>query len=150
MMALRRMVMAQMAKGAEVIKGTFTTPDESTYTLSFGKTFQKYLYIIEMTDASKTMLMSSGINNQRTYAISGSVYPTPVINNSAPTHGYMTLRINPSTQQIQNIAAQELNTINGSSITLNNYAVDSAANNARYALIRGYSYNYTIVSLDNV
>lgn len=43
--------MTQMASGADFVKGTFTVPnDVATYTINFGKTYSKYLYMVEMTD----------------------------------------------------------------------------------------------------
>ena len=50
-MEIRRELMAQMANGAQFVKGTFTAPNSGNrYMLEFGKTLSKYLFFIEMTD----------------------------------------------------------------------------------------------------
>ena len=65
-MGLRRMVMAQMASGAQFVKGTFTVPDSgSSYTINFGKTFSSYLYVIEMSDLSKQSLIQTDVDGCR-------------------------------------------------------------------------------------
>ena len=67
-MELRRRLMMGMAKGAEVIKGSFTVPADYTgnYTINFGKSFSRYVYIIEMTDESKAALAQRGENSNKT------------------------------------------------------------------------------------
>ena len=58
--------MAQMANGAQFVKGTFTAPNSGNrYTLEFGKTLSKYLFFIEMTDNSKTTLLGTGLSGAR-------------------------------------------------------------------------------------
>lgn len=131
--------MAQMASGADFAKGTFKVPNSGTYTLNFGKTFNKYLYIVEMTDDSKTDLINTGVNASRSFAVIG-VYPSMKIDN---TDGYSDLvsRINPSTKALsENHMGNVVHTT--SSIQ---FPVGSTAS-ANY-LYYEYSYNYYIVEM---
>ena len=93
-MDLRRMVMAQMAAGAQFVKGSFTVPNDALayYTLDFGKSFSRYLFLVEMDNASKTMLSNSGISANRIYAEQG-IFPMPSINDVIPTPMYIFERI---------------------------------------------------------
>ena len=147
MMEIRRQMMgviAQMASGAKVVKGSFTCPSSgNSYTIQFGKTFSKYLYLIEMTEASKTTLSSSGVNANQVYALLGA-YPSPKINNiELSDKTGASFRINPSSQTAFNTTATVSN-IGTSSIEIG-IANMGASGNAVY---KELSYNYTIVSLD--
>lgn len=136
--------MAQAVQGANYAKGTFTTDDNGTYTLSFGKTFSSYLYYIEMTDESKTALHNTGQNSARMYACLG-IYPKNKFNgNNYPYNAYSAYRVNPSTDEMSLSTSTQASAIDGSSISFNNTAITaSGANN----LYRGYSYNYYIVEI---
>lgn len=135
--------------GAEVVKGTFTVSQSAivnnTYTLNFGKTFSNYLYLIEMTEASKTTLLSTGQTSDRMYSCLG-IYPIPQINNVTPDNNFLSARVKPSTSATSVGAPSSASgSATGSTITLPVSNV-SGVNH----LYRDYSYNYTIVSLDNV
>lgn len=147
MMELRRMVMAQMSatiQGADYAKGTFTTDTNGTYTLSFGKTFESYLYYIEMTDDSKTALKNTGHTSARMYACMG-IYPKNKFDgNDYPYNAYAAYRVVPSTDEMSLSTSTQATAIDGSSISFTNVAdTGSGANN----LYRGYSYNYYIVEI---
>lgn len=146
-MALRRGLMMAMAGGAQFVKGTFTVPDSgSSYTLNFGKTFESYLFLIEMDSASKTMLVNSGEDGNRIYAQYG-MYPMRSINNETPSVMYAINRINPSTQAVSSYygnGAVSANTpADSTKITFNSAAVTAGIS----YLYRGYTYNYYIVEI---
>ena len=142
---LRRMVMAQMSatiQGANYAKGTFTTGTGSTHTLSFGKTYSKYLYYIEMTDASKTALLSSSQTSARMYACCG-VYPAPSVSNSTPSNNsFVSYRITPSDSSLS-VSNSNVSAIDSSSITFTNNTFSNGQNN----LYREQTYNYYIVEI---
>ena len=143
LMAIRRGLMAQMASGADYAKGTFTTDTAMTYTLSFGKTFSRYLYYIEMTDESKTALHNSGQSSAKMYACLG-IYPKNKFNgNDFPANSYASYRVNPANDDMTLSTSASATAINESSITLGNTAISGGAN----SLYRGYSYNYYIVEI---
>ena len=142
MMQLRRMVMGQMASGARFVKGSFTVETGITSkTIDFGKTFSKYLFLVEMTDESKTMLMNSGVNAVRAFSFVG-IYPHRQINN----HEYVTdavySRYNPSTDAVSG-GTMQIATLTGSSMTMSVSVVSSSTT----TLFVGYSYNYYIVEI---
>ena len=143
-MDIRRRLMGLMASGAEVIKGTFTTPDSgNSYTLNFGKTLNAYFFLVEMTSDSKTALINSGQTAVRTFAFIG-VYPKRSINNSVASDCVMIQRYNPSNGNADGYAV--------SNVALSNSSIEfsvTSIGNANY-MYRGYSYNYTIVSLESL
>lgn len=134
--------MAQMASGAQFIKGNFTTDTSSTHTISFGRTLSKYLYYIEMTDDSKAALHNSGQTSAKMYACLG-MYPANGFNGSSAPNWYMSYRANPSTNEISSSSTAVASAISNSSITLGLNAITGGAN----SLYRGYSYNYYIVEI---
>lgn len=137
-----------MARGAEVIKGSFTVPLDTTgnYTISFGKSFDRYLYIVEMTEESKVALMQSGQDGNKTFARVG-LFPVPAIGDiHSYNYSHMSCRINPATETpITTVAV--MNGVTNSTIAIAIGDITAASTNHVY---RGFSYNYTIVSLDNV
>ena len=141
-MTIRKMVMAQMA-GSNVIKGTFTAPTgQSSYTLNFGKTLSKYLFTIEMTDASKTALLASGQSSAKMFACEG-MYPVPSINSNNIDYCMLSYRVVPSTGVVS-YSATAITGIDGSSITFYNNTYGSGTN----VLYQGSSYNYSIIPID--
>lgn len=144
-MSLRRGLMMAMAGGAQFVKGTFTVPNDSSnyYTLEFGKTFQSYLFLIEMDDASKTALLATGINGNRIYAEQG-IFPMPLINNTTPSNMYVFERINPSTQAVSaTYGSGGINTVSQTSIK---FSCNIVTADQSY-LYRGYTYSYYIVEI---
>lgn len=135
--------------GIEVVKGTFTVyPDQivdNTYTINFGKTFSKYLYLIEMTEESKTTLLSSGQTSDRMYSCMGT-YPIPQINNITPSYNFLSVRVKPSTSSTSVTAPSSSSGV----ATSSTITFPTSNLNGANQLYRNYSYNYTIVSLDNV
>lgn len=143
-MSLRRGIMAAMASGAEVLKGTFTTNDSYNYKIEFGKTFSKYMLLVEMTDGSKSELMASEQSSAKMYAFAAT-YPAPSVGNTNGANAFLSFRIVPTTSEVSQSSSTPA-AIDGSSMTITNNAIGNGAN----VLYRGYSYNYTLVSLDNV
>ena len=145
LMDIRRQMMgviAGMAGGADYVSGTFTVPNSVTsYTLDFGKTFSKYLYLVEMTDESKTALKNSDIDAARAFGYVG-IYPNLSINNVDYTSNSMYARYKPTTNSVSggNLSASSYT---NSSIT---FPVNSVATSIT-PLYNGYSYNYFIVEI---
>ena len=128
--------------GAEFLSGTFTTGTTAGYTIDFGKSFSKYLYYVEMTDASKTELHNSGQTSAKMFACIGK-YPNAEFNERSTNGGYLSFRVNPSNDTIDKSSSASPNSISDSSITFGNNAITAGAN----SLYRGYSYNYYIVEI---
>lgn len=131
-----------------VLSGTFTVPASgTTYTLSFGRTISKYIFLIEATDDTKTAIVSSGYNGAKPYAFIG-VYPKRQINNTDNSIDTLTLRLNPST------SAQSTGTMSGGSnpysITDTSITIGATALTSSGAtlLINGYSYKYYVAPID--
>lgn len=139
------MLAMAMASGAEYISGTFTAPAYGEYVLDFGKTFQKYFYYFEMTDDSKDKLMGTNINSYRAYCLYGT-YPAPNIDGYAPSNQFTAYRINPSSKAVSQ-SKNAPQACSESSITMPNYAVTGSSTMSLYA---GYTYKYTVISLDNL
>lgn len=142
-MSIRRGLMAQMASGANFVKGTFTVPSiGSSYTLNFGKTFSKYMFFIEMTNDSKTALLQIGATSARAFFVEG-IYPSPSVNNVQGTNVTLVCRVTPSTGEIT--YGQNNIFIKGIDDTHIDFAAGGTGNtNAFY---NGYSYNYYIVEI---
>ena len=145
-MSLRRMVMAQMAQnGAEYLKGTITIPnDGSSYTFNYGKSFGSYMIFLEMTDDSKTAVLNSGSTYARSYSYIG-IYPRRSINNT-PCESLLAQRYNPSSST-SSYGALTGNQLGTSSLTLPAANITASGWDA---LVKGLTYNYVIVSLDNI
>ena len=145
MMEIRRRVMEKMAKGKKFVSGTFTCGEETTRRIEFGQTFNKYLYLLELTDESKQALIDSGISYTKTYAWAG-IFPRCLINGKTSNANSIGFRYTPETDE----------TITGSTgvITLQSDYFEgyvralSVSTGPTNYLIRGYSYNYIVVSLD--
>lgn len=141
MMTIRKMVMAQMASGKQFVTGTVTATG-TTCTISFGKSFSSYLFVVEMTDASKTELMNSGSANVSPFAWFG-LYPKREINNSQNDIRWALARIRPSTGEMSSNVAEGRMTDSTITFSVTDISVSSPG-----SMRTGYSYNYTIVSLD--
>ena len=136
--------MAQMANGAQFVKGTITTDNNnSTYTINFGRTFNNYLFYIEMTDASKTALINYGSTYAKMYACCG-MYPAPQIGEATIGQTMISRRYKASDGIVDSSAAGIYN-IGNDFITLANTAVSSSSNPNGF--MKGYSYNYYIVEI---
>ena len=145
MMKLRRMVMAQMARGKDFITGTFTCPDSDTsFTIEFGKTFNNYLFLIEMTDAQKTALVNSGSSASLSIAFTG-VYAKRSINNVNVAGNTLCHRYKASDGTQTSSSTSNLTC---GTTSIKNNVRQTSASNPHINFIRGYSYNFIVVSLD--
>lgn len=143
MMTIRKMVMGQMASGANFVKGTYAVPSSGTTKIEFGKTFNRYMYFIELTDDSKTALLNSGENGNRTFAICG-IYPMPSANDESPSYCGFTYRINPTTgAQSASSTNSVISVIDESSITFPRASFSGGVN----YLYTNCTYNYFIVEI---
>lgn len=146
-MDMRRRLMMQMTSGAQFIKGTFTVPNNATsYTIEFGKTFGKYLFLIEMDDASKTALLATDIDGNKPYALNG-IYPIPSINNTVPSSVYTFQRVNPSTGTASSTSGSGFISTNPSPSSTQITLVCDAITATTSRAYRGYTYNYYIVEI---
>ena len=143
-MELRRMVMAQMP-GRYCESGTFTCPDsDTTYSITFKKQMNRYLYLIEMTDESKTAFLNSGQTSARAFTYHG-LYPKPSLSNMTSDYANISTKYNGSTSTVTGAVTASYTTT--STYIRNNVRAINAASSTNY-YVRGYSYNYWIISLD--
>lgn len=134
--------MGAMASGADFIKGSFTTGNASGYLISFGKTFSKYIYFVEMTEESKATLMASGQDAAKMVACCG-IYPRVMVSDVPVANGFVSYRVNPTTSSTSQSTSAVPSSIDNTSIVLPNSAITGGSN----SLYRGYSYNYYIVEI---
>lgn len=139
--------MAQMANGANFVKGTFTVPNNiNSYTIDFGKTINQYLFVVEMTDESKKTLMEdTSDTNPRCFIFYG-LYPKPSINNMVVSYINTYYRIVPSTGGTVSATLNEgpVTSFNETSIVMR--ATEKSGNRAAF-IYKGYSYNYYICEI---
>lgn len=134
----------QMASGASYASGTFTTDDSAaSHTINFGKTFSKYLYLIEMTGESKTALMNSGQTSAKMFSSIGTYPPLIFDSTHQANKTYLSYRMNPSTSEISYSTSAVATNLDESSITLGSNAIAGSAN----GLYKGYSYTYYVVEI---
>lgn len=148
-MSIRRKMMgviAQMANGADFVKGTFTVPSDasSPYIVSFGKTFEKYLFYVEMIDEDKETLTGlTSISGQRGYGFVG-MYPDFEINEQKDNQSALVHTIAPSTGTASRTSAN-FNQY-GSSTQLG-LICGNISTNASGRVYQGYSYKYYVVEI---
>ena len=146
MMQLRRMVIAQMGMGKPFVKGTFTCPNsDTTQVINFGKTFGSYLFLIEMTDESKTALVASGRSETISTSFIG-IYPKRITNNVTASANVLRISYIASTNSMTSGSTGSSFTCGSDSITGN--VRDFTATSPYLYFMRGYSYKYTVISLD--
>ena len=146
LMKLRRGLMMAMASGAQFVKGTFTVPDSgSTYTLTFGKTFSKYLFSVEADDNSKTQIASSGLSDNRAFCYVG-IYPPRIINNVTNSVNKMIDNYNAPTSSAGGTATS-YHTCSESWIEFLVSNLRGTGTAATRNLLRGLTYNYYIVEI---
>lgn len=144
-MELRRRAMIAMARGEKIIKGTFTAVNqgENKYTFNFGKTFSKYIYYIEMTSESLTLLKASGQTAAKMYACVGRFPKHDIEEPASNGNAYIAYRIKPSDDTLS-IAGTESNTISDSSITFQCQNYNGGAN----IMYNNHEYNYMIIPIE--
>lgn len=148
MMEIRRRIIGLMANRAKVIKGTFTCPSSgSSYELVFPETINKYIYFVEMTDSSKPDLVANtDIDRTRTYAILGTS-ETPEINNVPNEYNSSMIRYKPSSGSLDGYTSNSSASCQSSKIV---FMLTNVVTGSANSLYHGYSYNYIIISLDNI
>lgn len=141
MMELRRRLMRLMASGVEVIKGTFTVT-ENSFELTFGKSFNRYVVFIEMTDASIGDLIDAAQTSNKMYTYCG-VYGVKSVNGYTPaSNAALPYRYNGSS-----VSAAANSNLELYPDKLTTYAVLITTNSANNLYI-GYTYNYYILPID--
>jgi len=134
--------MAQMASGAQFIKGSFTVPnDASTYTINFGKSFSKYILFIEADSESKQAILDSGVNSSRAYAVL-AIYPTMTIGGYS-FYKCIYNRIHPTNKSVS------IDGNNNGNTYVNSVELPVAAltGSSSSRLFRGLTYDYYIVEI---
>ena len=133
--------------GKDFVSGTFTVPnDAETYRINFGKSFSRYLFIIEMTDDSKTTLINSGSSNSLTFLYFG-IYPAPAFQKQgtpldAPYGHFRYRASSPSLTGTYSVYPKTKDE------TYIENAVAPIESGHFYKFLAGYSYNYVVISLD--
>ena len=131
-----------MAKGAKIISGSFTVPSSgSSYILSLGESLERYIFLIEATNYSKTQIMQSGIDGAKSYAFIG-IYPKLSIDSIDANFSGIYAKINPSTEASSNTSATNVNPGDNKIY----FSINTLANGSS-VLFKGLSYNYTIVEI---
>ena len=141
-MSLRRGLMMQMASGSGVqfITGTISPEETGTITVSFGKTINNYIVLIEMTNASITTLENAGITSNKTYTFIG-MKDFKQIADAQPTSQSLAVRYNGSSA---NTAAVSTITMYDDRFTIPVADITSSSANVLWS---GYTYNYTIIPI---
>lgn len=130
-------------QNTSVLSGSFTCPSSgSSYELSFGKTINKYMFLIEMDSSSKTELINSGISGARTYAIIG-ISPKTSINSADNNYQTLCLRYNASSSTKDTGAPTTGFSYANSGITIQMGTLTSGA----HYLYRGLTYNYLVFEM---
>ena len=144
-MEIRRKVLMAMAKGAGIIKGTFTAVNQgnNTFTLNFGKTFSQYIYLIKMTDESLQTLMASGQTSAKMYECLGKYPEYEIMTNPETGNAFLSFRAKPSDNTLS-ISSSESGQLTESSITLTCNTYGGGAN----ILYRDYEYEYMIIPIE--
>ena len=132
--------------GVDFIKGNFTVGNsETSHVLSFGKTFSKYLFIIEADDDSKSAIMETGMSYNRAYMFIGT-YPGIKITSDSIRYQTIVERVKPSNNVLAlDNAGLSTYTLSGSSITIPCSALSNT--NAPSFLYQGLTYNYHVFEI---
>ena len=136
-----------ISTGAEFVKGSFTVGDNDTsHTINFGKTFSKYLFIIEADTESKETILNTGLSSSRAY-MSICIFPGVKIASDNVDYQIIVERIKPSDSSltITNKTSSTYYTLSDSSITIKCYAVTNT--NAPDYLYQGLTYNYYVFEI---
>ncbi len=136
-----------ISSGADCVKGSFTVGNSETYhTINFGKTFSKYLFIIEADDESKEDIAECELTTARAYLIIGR-YPGFKFASEDVDYRLIAERVKPSdsTLSTTNIGASSAVVLTDSSITINCYALTNT--NAPNYLYQGLTYNYYVFEM---
>ena len=138
-----------MAQGAEVIKGSFTVPADftGTYTLNYGKAFSSYILLIDMAEELKEDLYDeTSITAATTYFFTAIYPPQTVAEATDSGHAAITLTYNPSNG---NFGTGQLGSTvyTGSSFAV---SVRDLNGSGTTRLVKGFSYNYVLISLDGI
>ena len=145
LMQIRRGLLAQMAQsGANFVKGTFTVPSDAStpFTFDFGKSFEKYLFYIEISDEGKEDIIEETYAGRRAYAFTGN-YPNAKLSEQI-TNPYNGIAYNyASSNQTPNYSQVNFN-LTDHSIT---YTCGAFSANNASMFIKGYTYNYYIVEI---
>lgn len=133
----------QMAKGADIIKGTIA-PTTTNDTINFGKSFNRYIAFFEMDDASKEKLADNWSSGTRSFGCVGVwwggcndfndakiVYTERYVGSRKPSNGF-------------NAIGGYVKQMNSDNIVLDVGTLESGVS---YFYV-GYTYNYIILPIE--
>lgn len=134
-----------ISAGANCVKGSFTVPSTgNSYTLEFGKSFSKYIFLIEADDTSKEAILDSDYDANKTYSFFG-IYPKRSIGETETNWNTILSRINPHSPSSASSLSTST-TFTNSSITLSAY--DLSTSGATSSLYRNLTYKYIVIELE--
>lgn len=131
-----------IAENNNFITGTFTPQSTGTYTINFGKSLNRYLFLIEMNEASRTALSEAGISNWKVYGMLGISHWDSIgqVDYTANTVG--AVRYNGGQGEI-NFRTQNIVSIASDSIGIS--TVEFNSSNSSGGLFVGKTYDYMII-----
>ena len=148
MMEIRRGLLLQMASKGYIKKGQFTvkstgSEDERLY-IDIGKTLEKYVVVIEMSEASKeTLAGRTEITGQRIFEWIG-IYPLMNIDNKTITNDAFVGRMQPSTGSV-NASTSASIYLYSDRFGLECYKLQEGGN--AWGIYYGMTYNYWLLEL---
>ena len=147
-MEIRRGLLLQMASKGYIKKGQFTVKStgsegERLY-IDIGKTLEKYVVVVEMTEESKAVLAAkTEITGQRVFEWIG-IYPLMNIDNKTITNDAFVGRMQPSTGSVNASTTASIYT-SADRIGLDCYALKEGG--SAWGLYFGFTYNYWLLEL---
>ena len=145
MMEIRRSMMgviAGMASGANFVKGSFTVPNSgASYSVDFGKSFDRYIFLIEADEDARETIIDSGLDASKAFAVIGT-HPVLNINNVDVNFGEALARINPATSAVAMGSAKW-----GTTSSRINVGIAPLTGSTPSALYHGLTYNYYVFEI---
>ena len=144
LMSLRRNMMgviAGMEGGINIIKGTITPQNTNLLTVDIGKTLQRYILFIEMTDESITMLENAEVTQNKAFSLL-VLYGYKNIGELQTGYSSLNARYNGSSIGFANANSF---TLTGSSFSASPVAISQNSANTLYV---GYTYNYYVIPMN--
>jgi hypothetical protein len=124
------------------ITGSITPQATGTTTINFGKSLDRYLFLLEMNAASRTALSEAGISNWKVYGMLGISHWDSIgqVDYTAKTVG--AARYNGGSSEI-NFRTQNILSISSNSIGID--TVEFNSSNSSGGLFVGKTYDYMII-----
>ena len=129
-------------ENSNFITGSITPQSTGTTTINFGKSLDRYLFLLEMNAASRTALSEAGISNWKVYGMLGISHWDSIgrVDYTAKTVGVA--QYNGGSSEI-NFRTQNITSISSNSIGIN--TVEFNSSNSSGGLFVGKTYDYMII-----